>query len=262
MRKQRKVIYSLISLLCLISILSFSATEISAENKSYSWYCKRTADHSQPRADAELSFIEKYDGYYIDKRNDGKKMIYLTFDVGYENGNVARVLDTLKSEQVSGAFFILSNLVIKNPEIVMRMHDEGHLVCNHTSKHKPATSFETQESFAEELGKLENLYTELVGEAMPKFFRPPEGRFSEQSMQFASSLGYKTIFWSFAYADWDDNNQPSQESAIKTIMDNVHPGAVLLLHPTSSTNADILKEVITLLRAEGYTFGTLQTLTA
>ena len=251
----------IISILALI-ILSMSVFSASAD-KSQSWYCVRNNKHLQPIADSNLSYVEKYNGFYIDKTHGNdceEKVVYLTFDAGYENGNVERILNTLKEKNVKGAFFILGNLITKNTELVIRMAKEGHTVANHTNKHPDMTTKKTRDEFAEELLRLEKLYTENTGLTMSKFFRPPEGKFNETTMKYANELGYYTIFWSFAYADWDNNKQPSRKEAKKKIMDNIHNGAVILLHPTSKTNADILGEVIDELKADGYRFGTLDEL--
>ena len=236
-----------------------------AAEQTHSWYCKRTPDHKQPTLDTQMQFITEYGGYYLDNRHgDGcrDKVIYLTFDAGYENGNVQKVLDVLKSEQVPGAFFVLAHLIEANTELVKRMIDEGHLVCNHTVKHRDMTRVRSQEEFESELKALETLFYEKTGSVMPKYYRPPEGRFSESNLRMAHQAGYYTIFWSFAYADWDNNKQLSPEAAKKIIVDNVHNGAVLLLHPTSATNAAVLGSVIRELKAQGYRFGTLDELVA
>lgn len=211
-----------------------------------------------------MSFIENYGGYYVDKKHgDGaeEKVIYLTFDAGYENGNVEKILDVLKQEDVPAAFFVLENLIKQNKALVMRMIDEGHLVCNHTSKHLDVTKCKTLDEFRAELESLEDIYREVTGREMPNYFRPPEGKFSEQSMRFACELGYKTIFWSFAYADWDNGDQPSESVASEKILSNVHNGEIMLLHPTSATNAAILADIIRELKAQGYRFGSLDELT-
>ncbi len=229
------------------------------------WYCTRNREHKQPIADTNLRFIEDYGGYYIDKSHgddSAEKVVYLTFDAGYENGNVEKILDVMKSEDVKGAFFVLGNLITRNTELVKRMADEGHTVCNHTNRHKDMTTVKSIEEFKAELEALEALYREYVGGEMAKYYRPPEGRFNETTMRYASELGYKTVFWSFAYADWDNAKQPSPESAKKKIMDNIHNGAVILLHPTSATNAEILGDVIRELKSQGYSFGTLDELTS
>ena len=170
-------------------------------------------------------------------------------------------MDVLKEEKVSAAFFVLENLVLKNPDLILRMVNEGHLVCNHTAKHPDVTKFANIEDFKAEIERLELIYKDVTGQEMKKYFRPPEGKFSRKSMKFASELGYKTIFWSFAYADWDNNAQMSPAAAKKKIFDNTHNGEIMLLHPTSATNAEIMRDVIKQLKSEGYHFGTLDELT-
>lgn len=210
-----------------------------------------------------MTFIENYGGYYVDKKHDDEceeKVMYLTFDAGYENGNVERILNVLKEENVKAAFFVLENLILKNGDLIKRMVNDGHLVCNHTSKHLDVTKCKTVNEFRVELEKLEKDFRECTGLDMPKYFRPPEGKFSENSMKFASKLGYKTIFWSFAYADWDNASQMSATKAKEKIMSNIHNGEIMLLHPTSKTNADILGDVIREIKSQGYRFGTLDEL--
>ena len=251
--------------LCSILLILSLSVGAFASSSGYHWYCVRNREHKQPRMDGSLSMIEQYDGYYVDRKHGDDcedKVIYLTFDAGYENGNIEKILNTLKEEQAPGAFFILGNLIERNPEIVLRMEAEGHLVCNHSDKHRCMTSYTSAEEMKADLSTLEARYTELTGKTMAPYYRPPEGKFDERTLGFASKLGYKTIFWSFAYADWDNDRQPNPAEAKKKILDNIHNGAVLLLHPTSSTNAAILGEVIAELKAEGYRFGTLDELTA
>ena len=246
-------------------LLCFSWCTVSVLAQSQSWYTKRNKEHKQPTLDVSQEIIEKYGGYYVDKKyaqNSEEKVVYLTFDAGYENGNVEKILDALNEENVKGAFFILENLIIRNPELVKRMADEGHTVCNHTAKHKDMTRIENIEDFRAELEALEAIYTEKTGKTMAKFYRPPEGRYDEKSLAFANELGYKTIFWSLAYADWDNNNQPSADKAMKILLDNIHNGAIILLHPTSATNAEIMPSLIKALKADGYRFGTLDELIA
>ncbi len=246
-----------------VLILALSIN-INASSSVYSWYCKRTKDHTQPPLPSEFEFISAYGGFYIDIKNSSPnaedKKIYLTFDAGYENGNVEKILDTLKNKNVPAAFFILSNLINTSPDLIKRMGEEGHLVCNHTSSHKDMSKVYNIEEFERELTSLETLYKETTGREMSKYFRPPEGKFSEDTLKFANEKGYKTIFWSFAYADWDNSSQMSTDAAKDKIISNVHNGAVLLLHPTSATNAEILGDVIDEISAMGYTFGTLDEL--
>ena len=188
--------------------------------------------------------------------------MYLTFDAGYETGNVAKILDAMKEEGVTGTFFVLGNLIEKNGDLIKRMAEEGHTVANHTFSHKNMTKVDSYEDFCAELQRLEIAYKSLTGEDMPKYYRPPEGVFDERTMKFAKDAGYKTIFWSFAYADWDNNKQMSPERAKAKIMENIHNGAVILLHPTSATNAEIIGDVIRELKQEGYRFGSMEELTS
>ncbi len=236
------------------------------ETESYNWYCKKSEGNHQPPLDSLLSFVEK-DGlsaYYIDKKNYDfsaeEKVIYLTFDAGYENGNVEKILDIMKAEDVTGAFFILENLVKRNPELVKRMNDEGHLVCNHTATHPDMSKKATKETFMQELWALEDVCEE-AGIKLAPYYRPPEGRFSENNLKIAAENGYKTIFWSFAYADWDNNAQASPEAAIEKVISGTHNGEVILLHPTSATNAEILDDLIKEWKSMGFRFGTLDELT-
>ena len=252
-------VFKIISTVICISLL-FTTT---ASAESCSWYIvkKGTCTPGFPE-DAEL--MSQYGAVYIDKSaaECGEKKLYLTFDAGYENGNIEKILDVMREENVTGAFFILSNIIVKNPDIVKRMADEGHLVCNHTMHHRDMSKITDQDDFAGELRALEELYREMIGGEMPKYYRPPEGRFSEANLAAAQALGYKTVFWSFAYADWDNAKQPGAEYAIKKILDNTHNGAIILLHPTSATNAAILSDLIKEWRAMGYRFGTLDELAA
>jgi len=229
------------------------------------WYFKHTSNGKQPPMPSEMQYIEQYNGYWIDKKHasmdDEEKVLYLTFDAGYENGNVEKILDILREENVPGAFFILSGLINSNTDLVKRMHDEGHLVCNHTANHKDMTKISSINEFRAELEALESLYTECTGQNMAKYYRPPEGKLNETSLQYANELGYKTILWSFAYADWDNDNQMHPEKAIEKILSETHNGEVILLHPTSATNAAILQELIHKWRDMGFRFGTLDALT-
>jgi peptidoglycan-N-acetylmuramic acid deacetylase len=260
----KKIFIKLFAVLsAVIFAITASGTDVKDMSTSYSWYCKREKDNKQPTLPPEFSFISLYDGYWIDnsaKDTSANKVAYLTFDAGYENGNVSRILDTLKEKEVCGAFFILLNLVENEPALVRRMVDEGHTVCNHTAHHKDMTKIRDSDAFGGELSALGEAFEKLTGTSLSKYYRPPEGRFSPENLECARALGYKTIFWSFAYADWDNNKQMSREAAKKKILDNIHNGAVLLLHPTSKTNADILGEVIDEMKKEGYRFGTLDEL--
>ncbi|MBO5111651.1 MAG: polysaccharide deacetylase family protein [Clostridia bacterium] len=251
-------------LILTLSSLAMAATvTFTAYAAPAGWYCKRNKEHKQPTLDSNMAVIEQYNAYYVDKNHGDtseEKVLYLTFDAGYENGNVEKILNTLKDENVPAAFFILDNLILKNTDLVKRMAAEGHTVCNHTMKHRDMTKVTDIAEFEAELTGLERLYEEKIGAKMAKFYRPPEGKFSEQNLQFATELGYTTVFWSFAYADWDNKHQMSEEEAMKKVMENTHNGAILLFHPTSETNAKILPRLIAEWKAQGYRFGTLDEL--
>lgn len=253
-------------LICILSVflLLCCTLQAVAAGGGYSFYCVRQKAHRKPQLEPEFAFIEDYDAYYIDRtrsEGDADKVVYLTFDAGYENGNVERILNTLHEREVPGAFFILKHFLTKNTDLVERMIKEGHIVCNHTAHHKNLANADAA-LIKREISELSEAYKELMGGEMPRYFRPPEGRFSREMLQCVQNLGYKTVFWSFAYADWDNEKQPREEDAIRLILDNLHNGAVLLLHPTSATNAAILGRVIDAIRAEGYRFGTLDELCA
>ena len=249
----KKISVFLSILICLTSIFQI----LVSANTEYNWYIKKRGS-SAPDFPAVAEDCKSYSAYFIG--SPAEKRLYLTFDAGYENGNVEKILDVLKVESVPGAFFLLDNIIIKNTELVMRMEDEGHLVCNHTKNHKNLSSA-SDEAIRRDISSLEEIYREKCGREMAKYFRFPEGKFSLEALKCVSDMGYKTIFWSFAYCDWDNGKQPSCDKAVKNIISNTHPGAVILLHPTSSTNAEILPTLIKMWREMGYSFGTLDELT-
>ena len=263
MEKAKKGVGILLAAVFLV-LTSVSGWDVSGAHTAqtpYNWYCKNREGHVRPSIAPEFSFIKDHGGYWLDERDPEEKVIYLTFDAGYENGNVEKILDTLKEHQATGAFFVLSNLVTTNTALVKRMKAEGHLVCNHTSKHKNMTKFTDFSSFEAELKALERVYLDATGEKLDPFYRPPEGCFSEENLDFAAQCGYKTVFWSFAYADWDNQKQMPAVKARDKILAHTHNGMVLLLHPTSSTNAEILDGILTEWENQGYRFGTLYELT-
>lgn len=249
--------------LCLALTLSVAlALPSVATSSELRWYCMPNDTNTQPALPSEFSFIEDYGGVYLDREHgddSADKVIYLTFDVGYENGNVAKVLDTLKKHNATGTFFVLEHVIKKETALVKRMFDEGHTVANHTMSHRNMSGAD-RAVFEEELYGLEKLCTEMTGEAMAKLYRPPEGCFSEDNMKILSDMGYKTVFWSCAYADWDNNKQPSPASAMSKLTGRLHNGEILLLHPTSATNAAILDEFLSTLEQGGYRFGSVEEL--
>lgn len=221
-----------------------------SETSEYNWCFVPRSDGLQPRDLPEFSFIKGYDAFWVGDP-DGKA-IYLTFDSGYENGYTEKILDVLKEHNATAAFFVVGHYVESVPELVMRMVDEGHLVCSHSMNHKNMAAMSDFNAFKAEIEELETTFTELTGQQMPKYFRPPAGTFSERSLQYTEQLGYQTIFWSFAYCDWYVNDQPSEEEAIKMMTTRIHPGAILLLHAISETNANVLDRVLTEWEYMGY----------
>ena len=255
--------YIALALSIFITIISTTAVYAANSNVEYSWYCKRQPDGKRPSIAPEFAFIEDYDGYWIDNKvtdNSENKFIYLTFDAGYENGNVEKILNTLKEKDAPAAFFVLKHFVTSNQELIERMIREGHTICNHTSNHKNMSKIKKIEIFKKELEELEQVYYNQTGNHIAKIYRPPEGSFTELNLQFAKELGYTTLFWSVAYADWNNNAQPSPEFAKKKILDNIHNGAVILLHPTSATNALILDDLIDEIRNRGYEIKSIENL--
>lgn len=259
-----------ISFILLLLIFTFALGFLGLKHKNNSflevmnnmsvmnWGLSFQEDGKAPVIDVEEEFLNRYNAYYLGDEENNK--IYLTFDAGYENGNTEKILDTLKEQDVKATFFLVGNYMEKCPDLVKRMVEEGHLVGNHTYHHKDMSTLTTKESFLKELTDLEDYYKNIVGSDMPKLYRAPQGKYTEQQLLWAKEAGYKTCFWSLAYVDWDDKNQPSKEEAMEKLTSRIHPGAMILLHSTSSTNGEILGDIITEWKNMGYTFGDLSEL--
>lgn len=223
-------------------------------NEKYAWWFKRNQEHN--RAGCQEDFdISQYDGYYLDRICE-ENYIYLTFDCGYENGFTPDILDSLKEQQVVAAFFVTQTFIRDNVELVKRMKEEGHLVCNHTVTH-PSMPDLTIEEVKEEILSCADYMKEATGYEMDRFIRPPRGEYSERTLQASKDLGYRSIFWSIAYLDYEVNNQPSPEYVVEHFRKYHHPGAIVLMHNVSSANAAALPEVMKLLKEEGYIFRSL-----
>lgn len=211
-----------------------------------------------PTGMASVEELAGYQTYFLG--DTSQKKIYLTFDAGYENGNTEAILDALKKHQVKGTFFVVGHYLETAPELVKRMTEEGHIVGNHTYHHYDMSKIADAESFKKEMVSVEDAYREITGQEMTKYYRPPQGKYSVENLRMAKDLGYHTFFWSLAYVDWKQDAQPSHEEAFDKLMSRIHPGAIVLLHSTSVTNAEILDELLTKWEAEGYRFGTLDEL--
>ena len=224
------------------------------------WGLSFQQEGAPPVANATRDYLKNYRALYVG--DPEKKEIYITFDAGFENGNTAQILDALKKHNVKATFFLVGNYLETQPELVKRMVEEGHTVGNHTYSHPDMSKISDTESFCAELQKNEALFEAITGQAMSKLYRPPQGKFCESNLQMACDLGYSTVFWSLAYVDWYEDDQPTKEQAFEKLLPRIHPGAVVLLHSTSSTNAQILDELLTEWENMGYTFGDLEAVCA
>ena len=242
-------------ILILAAIIAMPAVSSFAEG-GVNWYVRRCGNQKPDIPKEHLAAMDA-GAYYVGEGEE--KVIYLTFDAGYENGNVEKCVDILKDKGVSGAFFVLKHILCKNSDLIKKMYDNGNLICNHTTNHCDMSAMSSDEIISNVLS-LEKLCFERCGVEMSKFFRFPEGRYSTDAINAVAKAGYKTVFWSFGYADWDNHRQPSAESAYDLIIKNTHPGEVILLHPTSETNVKILPQLIDAWRDMGYRFGTLDEL--
>lgn len=251
------IFFSIASIMIFQNIFLVSATKMQDGN-SYSWYFK-TNGNEQPTFDLDLEELKEYDVYTMGNKDD--KVIYLTFDFGYENGNVKKCLDILNKNDVKGAFFILDHIVEANVDLIKEMVETGHIVANHTLKHKNMCHITNFDDYKSEIVGLSEKFEKATGYKMANYYRPPKGEFTKQNLEYNKKLGYKTIFWSLAYMDWDNNNQPNPQDSIQRLLKRTHNGAVILLHPTSKTNADILDTLIKEWQKQGYRFGTLDELT-
>ena len=223
-----------------------------------SWGLSFQQQGTAPKGNATKDELAAFDAAFLGDTT--QKRIYLTFDSGYENGCTEKILDVLKAHEISAAFFLVGNYLQRNPDLVRRMVEEGHLVGNHTMHHYDMSKIAGKEAFSKELTDLEALYQEVTGQTMEKYYRPPQGIYSQENLAMAKEMGYRTVFWSLAYVDWNNDAQPSREQAWSKLIPRIHNGAVVLLHSTSQTNAEILDEVLTEWKKMGYSFGEISEL--
>jgi len=230
---------------------------VSTGAKVVNWGVFYTENGKKPRGNSSEEYLKQFNTYFVASTEE--KVLYLTFDSGYENGYTIKILDILKEKNVPATFFLTGYYLKTNPDIVKRMVNDGFIVGNHSMTH-PDMSGMDMKNFSNEIQGFEAKYKEVTGSEPPKYYRPPCGIFSENSLSHAKSLGYKTILWSSAYLDWDNNNQPSVQSALDTMMPRVHSGAIILLHSTSKTNSEMLSQFIKQCQDNGYTFKSLNEL--
>ena len=234
---------------------SINVSSLNSERRGWSWLYSPTE---------AKDLLDKYQGYSDGDKS--KKYIYLTFDEGYETGYTTSILDTLKANDVKAAFFVTEPYVkgsyqgSKNVELLRRMVNEGHIIGNHSVNHKSMPSIKDEEEFAKEIVGVEEAIKAVPGLKMSKYFRPPMGDFSELSLYYTQKLGYKSMFFSFAYMDYDVDNQPDPEKTKQMVLEKTKPGSIVLLHPQSKTNAEILDSLIKEWKARGYEFKTLDDL--
>ena len=263
-RRLRKLLMLLIPLLLLAVVLypwgqeplqSASSPAVIPASAAADWGLSFPAEGESPVGNATTEDLAQYNACYLG--DTSKKVIYLTFDCGYDNGYTEPILDALKRHNAPAAFFVVGNLIESDPDLIRRMAADGHIVGNHTYHHPDMSAIANQAVFQRELERLSDLYREATGEEMPRFYRPPQGKYSRENLRQAQELGYKTVFWSLAYVDWYENDQPTAQEAYGKLLPRIHNGAIVLLHSTSRTNAEILDDLLTKWEEMGYTFAPL-----
>lgn len=257
-------------LLLLLFSFSFAAGHLAArgvaavkanglsESPGENWGLGFSAEGEPPTGNATADELKQFNAYFLHETDE--KILYLTFDCGYENGNTPAILDALKKHNAPAAFFVVGNFVRDNPELILQMVKDGHTVGNHTFSHPDMSQISTLEAFRQELSQTEELFHEITGQEMTKWYRPPRGVYSTDNLKMAQELGYHTFFWSLAYVDWIQDDQPTAEEAYSKLLGRIHPGAIVLLHNTSSTNGNILDNLLTRWEEMGYSFGSLEQL--
>lgn len=243
---------------------SFSQTTSSSPvasilSASENWGLSFQEEGKRPVGNATIQELAEYHAFFA--ADTAEKKLYLTFDCGYENGNTPAILAALKKHQAPAVFFAVGNFVRDNPDLIKQIVAEGHIVGNHTMTHPDMSKISSEDSFQKELQGVEKIYKETTGKEMEKFYRPPQGIYSTENLAMAKELGYSTFFWSLAYVDWIQDQQPSREEALRKLLTRVHPGAIVLLHNTSSTNGIILDELLSKWKKMGYSFHSVKELT-
>ena len=231
----------------IINTLLLSIFTVSSN--SFGWGFKKNNNHLQPYIGSYEQEIDGTNSYYVGDKST--KKVFLTFDAGYDNGNLAKILDVLDDKEVEATFFITGDFLTRFSDLVKEIDNRGHIIGNHTWSHKNITTL-SEEQLEEEIKKVESKYHEITNKEMSKYFRPPAGVFNKESLMKVSSLGYNTMFWSIAYKDWENNNGGSIEKSINSVIDNLHNGAIILLHTVSNKNVSALPIIIDEIRNNGY----------
>ena len=255
-RRDLMILLLALAIAVTVAVSVFSSAALGAG----SWGLSFRQEGAAPLGNAGQDQLKQYDAAYLG--NTREKVLYLTFDAGYENGCTGEILDVLQKHGVKAAFFLVGTYMEKNADLVRRMAEEGHIVGNHTMHHRNMSQIADPAVFEKELRDVETVYKEVTGRELPKFYRPPQGIYSQENLKQAKALGYRTVFWSLAYVDWNNDKQPTREEALGKLIPRTHDGAVVLLHSTSRTNADILDELLTQWKEEGYRFATVEELFA
>ena len=255
-KKDLWILFGAVAAALILAVSQFAYRTI----ETGAWGLSFRTEGQPPAGPVSNHQLKDYDGVYLG--DPTQKILYLTFDAGYENGCTEKILDILKDHQVPAAFFLVGNYIEKNPDLVRRMVAEGHIVGNHTMHHPDMSKLTQKEAFQKELKDLEDLFFSVTGKELPKYYRPPQGIYSEENLKIAQELGYKTVFWSLAYVDWNNNAQPTRETAMKKLIPRTHNGAVILLHSTSATNAECLDVLLTRWKEMGYSFQSINALFA
>ncbi len=250
---KKQLIYK-IFILCSLVLSLFTFT-IGVNAKGFGY--RKNNNHLTPDIGSYKQEIDGTNSYYVGNTNE--KVLYLTFDCGYDNGNLISILDTLEEKNVPSTFFVTGDFVKRFPDLLRLIVSKGHTVGNHTYGHKNITKLSSEE-IKEEVAKLEKAYEEVTNEKISLYFRPPEGEFDKRSLTEIKNLGYHTFFWSIAYADWDTKNQKGKDHGFNEVCKQFHNGGIILLHTVSSDNKDCLGMIIDEARKQGYEFKTLATI--
>lgn len=265
-RCKKKLFKRTAMLMMVLGLISFIGNGIGGtstlaygkSNKTENWGLGFGEKGAQPKGTAPVEEMKKYNAYYMGNKED--KVIYLTFDCGYENGNTPLILDALKKHNAPATFFVVGHFLQTAPDLAKRMVEEGHTVGNHTYHHHDMAKISDETLFKAELDDTSTKFKEVTGKEMAMYYRPPQGKYNLNNLEMANKFGYKTFFWSLAYSDWNQNSQPSKATAMSKLTERIHPGAVVLLHNTSKTNGEVIDELLTEWEKMGYTFKPLSNL--